>query len=149
MVKVKQERSADCVVAGVRPGASGVVSSLLLGLWAPDGRLHHPGVVSSPPKAVKAALAAQLSDLVVDLEQHPWSGGFGLEGGATGRLKGAGGRWLPGMTQDWVPTRPVLVAEVAYDRVDGLRFRHPARFRRWRPDRDASTCLLDQLVTGR
>ena len=53
------------------------------------------------------------------------------------------------MTQDWLPIAPTLVAEVAYDRVDGLRFRHPARFRHWRPDRDPSTCLVDQLVAGR
>src|SRR5437763_6360863 len=90
MVKVKPQRSADCVVAGVRPGASGVVSSLLLGLWTADGGLHHPGVVSSPPRAVKADLAERLPSLLMPLENHPWRNGFGLEGGASGRLKGAG-----------------------------------------------------------
>ena len=149
MRKVKPQRSADCVVAGVRPGAAGPVSSLLLGLWTPDGTLHHPGVVSSPPRAVKTQLAEELPALQVPLETHPWRGGFGLEGGTTGRLKGAGGRWVPGMTQDWLPIAPRLVAEVGYDRLDGLRFRHPARFRHWRPDRDPATCLVDQLVVGR
>ena len=148
MLKVKHDRTADCVVAGVRLNAGGV-ASVLLGLWQPDGVLHHPGVITSPPAAVKQQLGAELRSLVVPLEQHPWVRGFGLEGGATGRLKGAGSRWVPGMTQDWVPVAPRLVAEVAYDRLDGLRFRHPAKFRRWRPDRDAATCLVDQLVTGR
>jgi ATP-dependent DNA ligase len=62
-----------------------------------------------------------------------------------GRLKGAAGRWLPGMTMDWVPLRPELVAEASYTHVDGRRLRHPARFVRWRPDREPRSCLLDQL----
>jgi ATP-dependent DNA ligase len=149
MAKLKPERTADCVVAGIRLGATGRVASLLLGLWGPDATLHHPGVVTSPPAAVKAEAGRELASLVVRLEEHPWRNGFGLEGGATGRLKGAGSRWLPGMSLDWIPVAPVRVAEVAYDRVDGVRFRHPARWRRWRPDRDPQTCLVDQLVSGR
>lgn len=145
MLKVKHDRTADCVVAGVRLSPAGV-SSVLLGLWTHDGSLHHPGVITSPPRTMRDQLAGRLRELVVPLAGHPWAGGFGLEGGATGRLKGAGSRWLPGMTQDWVPVAPRVVVEVAYDRLDGLRFRHPAKFRRWRPDRDASTCLVDQLV---
>jgi ATP-dependent DNA ligase len=144
IAKVKHERTADCIVAGVRLNPGGV-SSMLLGLWTTDGQLHHPGVVSSPPRAVKDELTRALQDSVVRLDEHPWRHGFGLEGGSTGRLKGAGGRWLPGMTQDWVPLAPTRVVEVAYDRVDRLRFRHPARWRRWRPDRDAATCGVDQL----
>lgn len=62
-----------------------------------------------------------------------------------GRLKGAAGQWLPDMEHDWVPVRPDLVCEVAYDRVDAGRWRHPARFVRWRPDRDARSCSLAQL----
>jgi ATP-dependent DNA ligase len=149
MVKVKQERTADCVVAGVRIRPTGAVSSLLLGLWRPDGVLHHPGVVTSPPGAVKEELTLLLPQLAVSLAAHPWRDGFGLEGGPTGRLKGAGSRWLPDMTLDWVPVAPRLVAEVAYDRLDGLRFRHPARFRHWRPDRDAASCSIEQLTAGR
>jgi ATP-dependent DNA ligase len=146
MVKVKQERTADCVVAGIRLSAAGV-SSLLLGLWTWEGSLHHPGVVSSPPRAVKTD--RDLVRLAVPLEEHPWRSGFGLEGGTTGRLKGAGSRWLPEMTLDWVPVAPVRVAEVSYDRLDGMRFRHPARFRHWRPDREPGSCRVDQLVVGR
>jgi ATP-dependent DNA ligase len=83
--------------------------------------------------------------LVAPLAGHPWEGGFGLEGGALGRLKGTAGRWTPDMPRDWVPLRPERVAEVSYDAVEGLRFRHPARFLRWRPDRDAESCRIDQL----
>lgn len=65
-----------------------------------------------------------------------------------GRLKGAAGAWDPRtMTQDWAPVRPVLVCEVAYDQVDAMmRWRHPARFRRWRPDRDPGSCTFDQVA---
>jgi ATP-dependent DNA ligase len=83
---------------------------------------------------------------VVALEGHPWERGFLLDGSAMGRLKGAAGRWDPAtMSLDWVPLDGTLVAEVAYDHVDVDRFRHPARFKRWRPDRDARSCLLAQL----
>lgn len=146
MVKVKPERTADCVVGGVRHDATGRPSSLVLGLWASDGSLHHPGAVGSLSAAVRADVADLVRTSAVTLGEHPWRDGFGLEGGATGRLRGAGGRWLPGMTLDWLPVAPIHVVEVAYDRVDGLRFRHPARFRRWRPDRDPRSCLVDQLV---
>ena len=72
--------------------------------------------------------------------------GFRLPGSPTGRLKGSAGRWAPGeMEQDWVPVAPELVAEVGYDQLDDLRFRHPGRFRRWRPDREPGSCTLDQL----
>ena len=77
---------------------------------------------------------------------HPWEHGFGLGRSPLGRLLGSAGRWDPReMPLDWVPVRPELVAEVAYDQVDGLRFRHPARFRRWRPDRDPRSCRVEQL----
>jgi ATP-dependent DNA ligase len=81
----------------------------------------------------------------VPLEAHPWARGFLLAGGTTGRLAGAAGRWTPEMEHDWVPVSPELVCEVAYDQLDGHRFRHSARFVHWRPDRDARSCTLDQL----
>jgi ATP-dependent DNA ligase len=145
MVKVKHERSADCVVAGLRLlAARPLPSSLLLGLW--DGRtLRHVGVASGFAEPFRRALVETLAPLVSSLEGHPWEHGFLLAGGATGRLPGAAGRWAPGMTQDWTPLRPELVAEVAYDQLDGPRFRHPARFLRWRPDRDPASCAVDQL----
>jgi ATP-dependent DNA ligase len=82
---------------------------------------------------------------VTSLARHPWEQGFGTEGGALGRLKGTAGRWVPGMTQDWLPVRPERVVEAGYDHVEGWRFRHPGRFVRWRPDRDPRSCTIDQL----
>jgi ATP-dependent DNA ligase len=145
MTKVKHERTADCVVAGLRLlAARPLPSSLLLGLW--DGpSLVHVGVASGFAEAFRHALVETLGPLVAPLEGHPWEHGFLLGGGSTGRLPGAAGRWAPGMTQDWTPLRPELVAEVAYDQLDGRRFRHPARFVHWRPDRDAASCTVEQL----
>ena len=144
MVKVKRLRTVDCVVAGVRVHADGGVGSMLLGVLDGD-RLVHVGVVSSFARATRRALREELAPLVVPLEGHPWEHGFGLEGGALGRLKGTAGRWTPDMVRDWVPLRPERVAEVSYDHVEGVRLRHPARFLRWRPDRDAGSCSVDQL----
>jgi ATP-dependent DNA ligase len=143
-VKVKLERTVDGVVAGVRLFADGGVASLLLGLYDEGGVLRHIGVCSSFSSARRRELAALLAERVVPLIGHPWEGGFGLERSPLGRLKGAAGRWQPGMSMDWIPIAP-LVAEVAYTAVDGGRFRHPAQFRRWRPDRDPASCTLDQL----
>jgi ATP-dependent DNA ligase len=155
MTKVKRERTVDCVVGGFRvferPRADGgLVSSLILGLYddASPPELRHVGVVTSFAKADRLALLDRLRPLVVPIAEHPWRGGFGLEGGPMGRLKGAASRWTPADSMDWIPVRPALVAEVAYDHLDGLRFRHPARLRRWRPDRDPSSCLLDQLAAS-
>jgi ATP-dependent DNA ligase len=145
MVKVKVQRTADCVVAGVRVHVDGGVGSLLLGLY--DGpQLRHVGVVGSLSKALRASLRDELAPMVRPLHGHPWEHGFGIEGGALGRLKGTAGRWQPGMTQDWLPIEPTRVAEVGYDHVEGLRFRHPARFLRWRLDRDATSCTVEQLT---
>jgi ATP-dependent DNA ligase len=144
MVKVKRLRTADCVVAGVRVHADGGVGSLLLGVHDRD-RLVHVGVVSSFARAARQELREELAPLVTSLDGHPWEQGFGLEGGALGRLKGTAGRWTPDMVRDWVPLRPERVAEVSYDHLEGFRFRHPARFVRWRPDRAAASCTVEQL----
>jgi ATP-dependent DNA ligase len=158
MLKVKHARTADCVVGGVRlvleAGPAGElarvaeppqVASLLLGLYDQGGALEHIGVASSFTKDRRGALARDVLALAVELEGHPWERGFLTGGGPMGRLRGAAGRWVPGMTIDWVPLRPDLVAEVSYTHVDAHRLRHPARFVRWRPDRDARSCLLEQL----
>jgi ATP-dependent DNA ligase len=148
MVKVKRHKTADCVVAGFRllAGDEPLVSSLLLGLYDDDGTtLRHVGVVGSFTKARRRELLAQLVPMRVPLEGHPWEHGFGLERSPLGRLRGSAGRWTPDMGLDWIPVRASLVAEVAYDQVDFHRFRHPARFVRWRSDRDAKSCRLDQL----
>ena len=144
MLKVKRGRTVDCVVAGMRITSGPLVSSLLLGLW--DGEaLAHVGVVQAFAKSERASLAETLAGYVVPLAGHPWEHGFALEGGHQGRLPGAAGRWAPGLSLDWVPLRPALVAEVSYSQVDGIRFRHPARLVRWRPDRDAASCSVEQL----
>jgi ATP-dependent DNA ligase len=146
MVKVKRERTADCVVAGLRafPGEP-VVASLLLGLYDESGGLRHIGVASSFPEAERRRLHAELRPLEVPLASHPWEQGFLVEGGPMRRLPGAAGRWTPELELDWTPVAPERVCEVAYDQLDDHRLRHPARFRRWRPDRDAVSCHLDQL----
>jgi ATP-dependent DNA ligase len=146
MVKVKRDRTIDCVVGGFRWFASTpIVSSLLLGLYDESGRLEHVGVVTSFTREQRLELTALLRPRIVALEGHPWEGGFLVVGGSLGRLKGAPGRWTPDMVRDWEPLAPVLVCEVGYDQVDGRRLRHPARFRRWRPDREARSCSMDQL----
>jgi ATP-dependent DNA ligase len=146
MIKVKTERTAECVVAGVRVFAGEpAVASLLLGLYD-DDRLVHVGVASQFNEAARRQLCFELRPLVVPLAQHPWAGGFGLERSPIGRLHGAAGRWVPGeMEPDWIPVRPERVCEVACGTVDARRLRYPARFLRWRPDREARSCRIDQL----
>jgi ATP-dependent DNA ligase len=104
------------------------------------------GVASSFPDADRRTLLEELAPLARPLGGHPWERGFNLAHSPTGRLAGSAGRWDPReMALDWTPLAPQRVAEVAYDRLDGVRFRHPARLVRWRPDREASSCTLDQL----
>ena len=150
MVKVKREHTADCVVAGFRVFVDRPLpSSLLLGLFDESGALRHVGIASAFSEGRRRELLDLLRPLVVPLAGHPWEHGFQLAGSATGRLPGAAGRWSPDeMEHDWVPVAPTLVCEVAYDQLDERRFRHPARFRRWRPDRDPHTCTLDQLAVA-
>jgi ATP-dependent DNA ligase len=147
MVKVKRERTADCVVAGFRWLVDRPLpSSLLLGLFGEDSSLRHVGIASSFSETRRRTLLEELRPHVTPLAGHPWEHGFLLAGSPTGRLPGAAGRWAPEeMEQDWTPVVPELVCEVAFEQVDDYRFRHPARFLRWRPDRDPSSCGLDQL----
>jgi ATP-dependent DNA ligase len=150
-VKVKRERTADVVVAGFRAFAGAPeVASLLLGLWDGAGRLVHVGVASSFPGATRRALFAGLAPRAVPLAGHPWERGFNLGASPVGRLAGSAGRWDPAtMSLDWTALAPERVAEVGYDQLDGLRFRHPARLVRWRPDRDPRSCALEQLAPPR
>jgi ATP-dependent DNA ligase len=148
MVKIKTEHTIECVAAGFRWHAQRpVVASLLLGLYDESGELHHVGVASSLREEQRLEFAAELLPLAVHLEAHPWAEGYLLGGGTTGRLPGSAGRWAVGMELDWVPLAPERVCEVAYDQLDERRFRHPARFVRWRPDREPLSCMLDQLYT--
>jgi ATP-dependent DNA ligase len=147
MIKVKKEHTADCVLGGLRLAADcRSVASLLLGLY--DGQtLRHVGVASSFPAARRRELFAHLLPFACALSCHPWEQGFNLGHSPLGRLAGSAGRWDPReMTQDWVPLRPELVCEVAYDQLDAGRFRHPARFVRWRPDREPRSCGFEQLA---
>jgi ATP-dependent DNA ligase len=147
MVKVKTRRTADCVVAGFRWLASAPLPSTLVLALYDGGQLVHVGVAGGFATAERRRVLEHVAPFAVELDTHPWRDGFPLAGtgNPTGRLKGSAGRWTPDLPQDWVPLRPELVCEVAFDRVDDGRFRHPARFVRWRPDRDARSCALDQL----
>ena len=147
MFKVKHDRTADCVVAGFRWHKSGgIVGSLLLGLYGDDGRLHHVGVAASFPMARRASLVGELEPLVeTDLSRHPWGEWADQEAHANTRMPGAVSRWSAGKNLSFVPLRPELVVEVAYDQMEGDRFRHTAQFRRWRTDRTPESCTYDQL----
>lgn len=148
MIKVKRECTADCVVGGFRV-FSGVreVASLLLGLYDAQGDLVHVGVSSSFQAGRRRELWEALRPLAMPLRGHPWEHGFNVGRSPIGRLAGSAGRWDPAsMEQDWIAIRPERVCEVAYDRLDGMRLRHPARFVRWRPDRDPASCTTEQLI---
>jgi ATP-dependent DNA ligase len=147
MFKIKHERTADCVVAGYRWHKSGgVVGSLLLGLYDDGGSLQHVGVAASFPMTRRAELVEELAPHAVDdLSGHPWAAWAEAEAHEAGRLPGATSRWNASKDLSWVPLRPELVCEVAYDHMEGTRFRHVAHFRRWRPDREPRSCTYQQL----
>ncbi|MCW5254195.1 MULTISPECIES: ATP-dependent DNA ligase [unclassified Streptomyces] len=148
MFKVKHERTADVVVAGYRPHKSGpVVGSLLLGLHDDRGVLQHVGVSAAFTMKRRAELVAELEPLRMDdAREHPWAAWGEEAAHASARLPGAPSRWSGGKDLSWVPLRPERVAEVAYDHMEnGARFRHTARFRRWRPDRTPESCTYAQL----
>jgi ATP-dependent DNA ligase len=148
MLKVKHERECDCVVAGFRWHKGGIgksVGSLLLGLYDDSGSLQHVGVVASFTDEKRREIVSLLGPYRNDaLADHPWRkwGGADADGK---RLPGAKSRWSQGKDLSWEPLRPELVVEVAYDHMEGARFRHTAQFRRWRPDRDPRDCTYAQL----
>ncbi len=145
MLKIKLERTAECVVGGFRwHHLEPTVGSLLLGLYS-DEVLRHVGLAASFTSDKRRHLLSDVESFVVPLEGHPWQSGFNIEEGPVGRLPGAASRWAYGEEITWVPLRPILVCEVAYDHFDGNRFRHPPRFRRWRPDRDPRSCTFSQF----
>lgn len=147
MVKVKHERTADCVLAGFRFHKSGpVVGSLLLGLYDDAGRLQHVGVCAAFPMRRRQALVEEVEPLRMEsVEGHPWAAWADEEAAAADRMPGAPSRWSGKKDLSWVPLRPERVCEVAYDHMQGNRFRHTARFRRWRPDREPGSCTYAQL----
>jgi ATP-dependent DNA ligase len=154
MLKIKHERTADCVVAGFRwhkngPGTH--IGSLLLGLFDDQGKLHHVGITSSFTWDKRAALVEELAPLREGaLEGHPWGewAEWASQGAADAsgqRLPGATSRWNRGKDLSWEPLRTERVAEVAYDHLQGDRFRHATTFRRWRPDKRPIDCRYDQM----
>jgi ATP-dependent DNA ligase len=152
MIKVKHRRTADCVVAGFRwhkNGAGTMVGSLLLGLYDDEGTLHHVGVTAAFTTAVRRELVAELAPLRERaLEGHPWRAWAQAqeEANAKGqRLPGATTRWNRGKDLSWEPLQIERVCEVAYDHMQGTRFRHAAQFVRWRPDKRPQDCRYDQL----
>jgi ATP-dependent DNA ligase len=147
-VKVKHQRTADMAVAGFRWHKDGLgVGSLLLGLYGDDGRLNHVGVASSFTASERKALVAELEPYRDNaLEDHPWREWAIAEAHAEGaRMPGAPSRWSGGKDQSWEPLRVERVAEVTFNQLTGGRLRHPAKFLRWRDDRDPSSCRYDQL----
>jgi ATP-dependent DNA ligase len=148
MFKIKHERTADVVVAGYRFHKSGpIVGSLLLGLHDDQGTLQHVGVSAAFPMKRRAELVAELEPLrMEDASGHPWAAWSDEAAHESARLPGAPSRWSGKKDLSWVAIRPERVAEVAYDHMEnGVRFRHTARFRRWRPDREPESCTYAQL----
>ena len=143
MLKVKHERTADCVVGGFRwHKEGGVVGSLLLGLFDDEGVLHHVGVASGFSAARRKEFVDALDSHRKDAAKgHPWSSGDEPEG----RVPGGQSRWSAGKDLSWEPLRPELVAEVSYDHLQGDRFRHATSFVRWRSDRGPGSCTYAQL----
>jgi len=135
MAKVKQHRSADCVVGGFRYAGTSknAVGSLLLGLYDEGGKLDHVGFTSSFEAEEKKRLLEKLEPLI----EPP---------GFTGDAPGGQSRWSTERSAEWQPLRAELVVEVRYDQVTGCRFRHGTTFLRWRPDKAPHQCRMDQLA---
>lgn len=148
MLKVKHERDCDCVVAGFRWHKSGqgtAVGSLLLGLFDDSGALQHVGVCASFTDKVRRELVEFLSPYRKNaLAKHPWKD-WAEHSESGHRIPGGQSRWSAGKDLSWEPLRPELVVEVAYDHMQGSRFRHTAQFRRWRKDKNPKDCTYAQL----
>lgn len=149
MLKIKHERTADVVVAGYREHKTStperpLLGSLLLALYA-DGKLQHIGVSASFTEARRAELIQELQPLVCPIEEHPWGEWAEWAIANPDRVPGTQSRWSTGKDLSFTPLRPERVIEVAYDHMEGRRFRHTAQFRRWRTDRDPESCGYEQL----
>jgi ATP-dependent DNA ligase len=133
MQKIKNYRSADCVVGGFRYNeGKPVVGSLLLGLYDDKGRLNHVGFTSTIKRAEKPELTRKLENLIAPP-------------GFTGNAPGGPSRWSTTRSGEWQPLKPVLVVEVCFDHFSGERFRHGTKLMRWRPDKSPRQCTLDQV----
>ena len=135
MIKIKHRRTVDCVVGGYRIHKDGgKIGSILLGLYNDDGELHFIGHCSGFSNEDRVEILNLLEEIRSD-------DSFGEEV----RRPGGQSRWSAGKDLSWIPVTPGVVAEVSYDQLTGARFRHATRFERWRPDKDAEECTLDQL----
>ncbi|MBV9085263.1 MAG: ATP-dependent DNA ligase, partial [Acidobacteriaceae bacterium] len=133
MVKIKNLRTADCVVGGFRYGSKNkLVGSLLLGLYDDAGLLNHVGFTSAIASAEKPELTKELEALI----EPP---------GFTGSAPGGPSRWSTERSTEWEPLKPKLVVEVRYDHFSGHRFRHGTKLLRWRPDKRPDDCKLSQV----
>jgi ATP-dependent DNA ligase len=142
MLKIKHQRTIDCVVAGFRwnRGEEGEsVGSLLLGLYDDGGTLHYVGHTSS----FKAAQRRELVKFLAPYRKGAEEAGFGK-----GRTPGGPSRWNKGRADEWYPVRPELVCEVSFEHLQGDRFRHAATFQRWRPDKPPAECTFDQIPSA-
>jgi ATP-dependent DNA ligase len=157
MVKVKHQRTADCVVAGFRwhknsSDSRPLVGSLLLGIFDDTGRLNHVGVTASFTDKRRRELVDELRPYIAtELAAHPWGEWILAEQSAAAagqRLPGAQSRWTGGKDLSFVPLRPELVCEVKYAHLQGDRIRHSATFGRWRPDRTPESCTYGQLESA-
>jgi ATP-dependent DNA ligase len=152
LLKVKHERDCDCVVAGFRwyrKGDRPAVGSLLLGLYDASGALQHVGVCGSFSLEKRSQLVEYLAPYRKDaLSKHPWKNSLEdipPDDDGSHRMPGGQSRWSQGKDLSWEPLRPELVAEVAYEHMQGDRFRHMAQFRRWRFDKKPEDCTYAQL----
>ncbi|WP_338037602.1 ATP-dependent DNA ligase [Nocardioides zeae] len=150
MFKIKHARTADVVVAGYREHKTStpeqpLLGSLLLGLYDADGSLQHIGVSASFTAARRAELIEELAPLVCPLGEHPWGAWEEWAVANPDRVPGTQSRWSAGKDLSFVPLRPERVLEVGYDHMEGRRFRHTAQFKRWRPDREPTSCGYEQL----
>jgi ATP-dependent DNA ligase len=143
-VKVKHQRTADCVVIGWRKSNDGMsLGSLLLGLYDKKGTMHYVGHTSSFSAAERKELIAKLKPLTTEIPESEWKAN-------PGRMPGGPSRWSRGKQEaEWVAVRPELVCEVAYDKLEaGERFRHATRFLRWRTDKPPRKCSFDQIASA-
>ncbi len=135
MIKIKHRRTIDVVVGGFREHKDGgKIGSLLLGLYNDDGDFHFIGHCSGFPNADRVEIYERFKELQAEESFD-----------AAARAPGAESRWSAGKDNSWTPVQPGVVVEVSYDQLEGDRFRHASRFHRWRPDKDATDCTMDQL----
>ncbi|WP_168698781.1 ATP-dependent DNA ligase [Gordonia paraffinivorans] len=131
MLKVKHKRTADCVIIGYRIHKSGTgLGSMLLGLYGDDGELRMVGGAGAFSDAKRIELQEMFEPMRLDPDKAS---------------PGEPTRWRSERSGEWIPIRPELVAEFAYDQMEKQRFRHTVKFLRWRPDRDPESCGYDQL----